>query len=312
MRFPFTSRAAAGQPVQGQSDNGSPREDLKLVLVQGLLHFIPAEEEQLLFFEVATGGPTAGARAASQEEVGGAGAAVAIHRVAAQGGPSGRGVTGLFQQFPPGGGAGFFARFDEAANHRQRGAFQDVFRLPKTKETALDGLGHDVDKIGRDDPGPALDDPPVRQFHRVHFHGEKRPVFENRAAGQGFPAFHAERGFNCGKRMTSRMLSWPPLVFLGEISYSMYILQHPANLIYKKYLAKYAWTTLGLDESQLFYLFFLGFLLLCALTYTQFETPLRRFITALPQRLVPRPNTPVPSFPLPILDAPYSANEPSE
>lgn len=75
--------------------------------------------------------------------------------------------------------------------------------------------------------------------------------------------------------LITKFLNWKGIVFLGEISYGIYILQKPV----------FEWTGLGLkhlgidNQAIIFYTGVAALVLFSALSYKYFETPLRRRIT---------------------------------
>ena len=74
----------------------------------------------------------------------------------------------------------------------------------------------------------------------------------------------------------SRLMSSRPMVFLGEISFGIYILQVPfANFLYRIFL-RYNIT----DENIIFYTYLIMLCLLAGLTFKFIETPLRKRINA--------------------------------
>jgi len=77
-----------------------------------------------------------------------------------------------------------------------------------------------------------------------------------------------------GDNAITRVLGARPLVLLGEVSYSFYILQNPVNLFYRAHLE----SNLGLSGEQHFYAFLLLLLLTSMLSYFAFERPSRRLI----------------------------------
>tara|TARA_R110001592_G_scaffold237306_6_gene496204 strand:+ start:14874 stop:15947 length:1074 start_codon:yes stop_codon:yes gene_type:complete len=75
----------------------------------------------------------------------------------------------------------------------------------------------------------------------------------------------------------AQLLSSKPLIFLGGISYSVYILQWPVMQICQKYIP-------GLNEmnqSEIFYPYLLILLAVSSLTYLYIEKPARTFINKL-------------------------------
>lgn len=75
-----------------------------------------------------------------------------------------------------------------------------------------------------------------------------------------------------------------PLVFLGEISYSVYILQHPLHLIFNKYFAVWVSAAFHVDKVQRFYFFSIGLVLTSALVYLVYEKPSRKLVVKFSQR----------------------------
>ncbi len=71
------------------------------------------------------------------------------------------------------------------------------------------------------------------------------------------------------------VLTWRPLVFLGEISFGIYILQEPLHFYFMKW--NMAWG--HLQEAYAFYLYLCLLILLAIACYYVIELPLRRLIT---------------------------------
>jgi len=72
----------------------------------------------------------------------------------------------------------------------------------------------------------------------------------------------------------SRICQWKPLVFLGEISYGIYILQIPVFEI-----SKYVLNNSGITNSlAVFYISLITLLIVSGISYTFFENPLRNII----------------------------------
>lgn len=75
----------------------------------------------------------------------------------------------------------------------------------------------------------------------------------------------------------TRFLSIKPLLFLGNISFAIYILHSPLNTIYKKY--KYLiFNNLELTKTQDFLIFVFLMLLICTITFYFIEKPSQSFI----------------------------------
>lgn len=71
------------------------------------------------------------------------------------------------------------------------------------------------------------------------------------------------------------LLSWKPVQFLGEISYSMYLFQFIVLLICQKYIPGMA----GKKDSEIFWPYVLILLIFSAVIYLFFEKPVRRILT---------------------------------
>jgi peptidoglycan/LPS O-acetylase OafA/YrhL len=100
------------------------------------------------------------------------------------------------------------------------------------------------------------------------------------------PVFAAFIGWCARSRswVTTRLLTWSPLVVLGEVSYGVYILQMPVFL----YLARvFDAGGLPADQTLRFYAGAVGLILFSTLCFYGLETPLRNFIN---QRLGRRPH----------------------
>ncbi|MEH6590749.1 MAG: acyltransferase [Halioglobus sp.] len=78
------------------------------------------------------------------------------------------------------------------------------------------------------------------------------------------------------------LLSLRPLVFLGEISYGVYILQFPVYVVFRFYIGEH----LGLSEPAYFMVYFVLLLLVSALCYVFFEKPANTYCRfVLPRQL---------------------------
>lgn len=82
-------------------------------------------------------------------------------------------------------------------------------------------------------------------------------------------------GLAMDKTIVSRVLSFKPMQFLGEISYGIYILQFPV-WAFMEYAMRNS--DFDLSSTKGFYLCFAVLLLLSALSYRYFERPARLFI----------------------------------
>lgn len=80
----------------------------------------------------------------------------------------------------------------------------------------------------------------------------------------------------------SSLLSLPLLVFLGEISYSVYLLHHPLLCYHGLYFSQYR-------SQEAFYLFLAILILMSHLMYQFVEAPMRRFIIDGATKLLNKP-----------------------
>lgn len=87
-------------------------------------------------------------------------------------------------------------------------------------------------------------------------------------------------GITCSRNGFTRLLATPAFVFLGEISYSIYILQFPVHELCEKLLAG------RLDEGgDLFFGVYLVLLIgVSVVVYRYFEMPAKRLILAAHRR----------------------------
>lgn len=88
-------------------------------------------------------------------------------------------------------------------------------------------------------------------------------------------------GLAQGTGFLSRALSWPPLVFLGEASYAVYILQRPVRLWFMVLLGYSAVQTTDLRDFFAYFAILVG---LSSFAFVAFERPARRVLRA---RLAP-------------------------
>ncbi len=76
------------------------------------------------------------------------------------------------------------------------------------------------------------------------------------------------------KTFVSKIFSSKPLIFLGEISFGIYLLQHPVELAFRSLLDK-----IGPSESLVrFAVYFSLLIFISAITYLFFEKPVRKLI----------------------------------
>jgi peptidoglycan/LPS O-acetylase OafA/YrhL len=84
-------------------------------------------------------------------------------------------------------------------------------------------------------------------------------------------------GIACTRNVVTAMLSTTIPVFLGEISYALYILQKPVHTIYKRYISDH----LGLDVNMDFYAYLALLVAVSAIVYLYFEKPCKSGIFKL-------------------------------
>ena len=106
----------------------------------------------------------------------------------------------------------------------------------------------------------------------THFFGLKKLTFGSSLLSPIFLLLII--AITLAKSSLIKVLSFYPLVLLGEASYSMYILQKPMHLIYEKYLSE----ILLLGESLDFYAFFVFLVTVSVLTLLLFEKPVNKFL----------------------------------
>jgi peptidoglycan/LPS O-acetylase OafA/YrhL len=82
-------------------------------------------------------------------------------------------------------------------------------------------------------------------------------------------------GLAYGRGFLATLLAWPALVFLGEISYGIYILQWP--------LAQLFHISSGTASLPQFVVFSAALIALAALSFKYFETPVRKAVLGRPQ-----------------------------
>ena len=80
---------------------------------------------------------------------------------------------------------------------------------------------------------------------------------------------------SCNNGLFSKLSNLKFLIFLGEISFGIYILQKPIFMAIKGVFTAFNWHQPILQ----FYISLIGLLLVSALSYHYFENPLRRKIS---------------------------------
>ena len=80
---------------------------------------------------------------------------------------------------------------------------------------------------------------------------------------------------SCNNGLFSKLSNLKFLIFLGEISFGIYILQKPIFMAIKGVFTAFNWYQPILQ----FYISLIGLLLVSALSYHYFENPLRRKIS---------------------------------
>jgi hypothetical protein len=144
-----------------------PRQHLEFSRRQCPFEIGAAEQENLLFFQIASGRCGDLPSLSGYEQVGLARAAIGIDSVGAHVSPVGGRVAGFFEQFAPGSRFRLFARFDEAAHRGQCDAHDRVLVLSEDEESPVFSLSEHIHVVRSDDPRPVVDDPPVRHLDSV-------------------------------------------------------------------------------------------------------------------------------------------------
>lgn len=73
----------------------------------------------------------------------------------------------------------------------------------------------------------------------------------------------------------AKMLSWKPFIFLGTISYAVYIMQYPINAICVRYIPLFK----NLNPEMTFYMYVLILILISTVIYLFIEKPARNWLT---------------------------------
>jgi peptidoglycan/LPS O-acetylase OafA/YrhL len=80
------------------------------------------------------------------------------------------------------------------------------------------------------------------------------------------------------KLVISQLLSLKPLQFLGEISFAMYLLQHPIRIVFEQIIQNF---NFKFTPSILFYLYLSILILISAIVFLCFEKPVRKIVGRL-------------------------------
>jgi len=100
------------------------------------------------------------------------------------------------------------------------------------------------------------------------------------------------------RSVLARLFSHHALVFLGELGYSIYILQNPIHRLYEIYImrndALYLSAISNLSRESHFYLYLIGLIVLSAFTYLFVEKPMRQWLRQIADKLIARENSLVP------------------
>ncbi len=175
---------------QSQGHHPGPGQHFELSGHHGTFHLRPAEQDHFLLFQIISVDLRHWLGIHRQKKVRPARAPVAVHGIAAQIVPGGRGVAGLLQHLSLGRGQGIFARFQIAAHHRQGRARHRVLGLAKTDKHPRCRDQHHIHIVRRHHPGPVRNLTAIGQPHCMGFHPQKSAVVKNRTSIEGFPRFH--------------------------------------------------------------------------------------------------------------------------
>lgn len=100
------------------------------------------------------------------------------------------------------------------------------------------------------------------------------------------------------RSVLAQIFSNNALVFLGELGYSIYILQNPLHKLYEIYImhnqAQYLSVLSTLSRESHFYLYLLALIVLSVFTYLFVEKPMRHWLRQIADKLIARSNSFVP------------------
>ncbi len=87
------------------------------------------------------------------------------------------------------------------------------------------------------------------------------------------------------KGKVANILSWKPLIFLGDISYSIYLFQYPVMQICERYIP---WLK-GKERADIFFQYLIILIIFSSFSYLLIEKPVRQFITKrfIHKKLIP-------------------------
>jgi len=89
-------------------------------------------------------------------------------------------------------------------------------------------------------------------------------------------------GFLYSKNFITKIMALPAMIFMGEISYSIYILQKPIFVVYNEYIGG----VIDVDENFNFIFYFLFLMLVSSLTYLLIEKPCKKWVLNFNEKLL--------------------------